>query len=385
MLDGALVRELFTAQEQKVQEQARRFLEAEALPHIRRWWEQGQFPMHLIPRFGELGFLGPYLPPEYGGAGLSHVAYGILMYELERIDSGLRTFCSAQGALVMYPIFAYGSEEQRRRFLPALARGELVGCFGLTEPEGGSDPSAMRCRARRDGSDWVINGTKTWITNGSIAHIAIIWAKDEEGRVRGFIVPTDSPGFRAREIPGKMSLRASVTSELVLEEVRVPASLVLPGAEGLKAALSCVTQARYGVVWGAMGALEAVYAEALEFARRRVTFGRPIAGRQLVQAKLADMLTEHTRGLLLAWRLGRLKEEGRLHYWQVSMAKRANVRAALQAARAAREILGASGLTLECHTIRHMLNLETLDTYEGTYDIQTLILGREITGHNALE
>ena len=385
MLDAARVRELFTPQERQIQEEARRFLEAEALPHIREWWEQGRFPTHLIRRFGEMGFLGANLPPEHGGAGVSNVAYGLLMYELERVDSGLRSFCSVQGALVMYPILVYGSDEQRRRYLPALARGELVGCFGLTEPEGGSDPGAMRCRARRDGSDWVLNGTKMWITNGSIAHIAIIWAKDDEGRVRGFIVPTDTPGFRAREVPHKMSLRASVTSELVLEDVRVPGSLLLPGADGLKAALNCLTQARYGIAWGVMGALEAVYTEALEFARHRVTFGRPIAGRQLVQARLADMLTEHTRGLLLAWRLARLKDEGRLHYSQVSMAKRANVRAALQAARTAREILGASGITLEYHTIRHMLNLETVDTYEGTYDVHTLILGREITGLNALE
>ena len=385
MLDAARVRELFTPQERQIQEEARRFLEAEALPHIRQWWERGQFPTHLIPRFGEMGFLGANLPPEYGCAGVNNVAYGLLMYELERVDSGLRSFCSVQGALVMYPILAFGSEEQRRRFLPPLAQGQLVGCFGLTEAEGGSDPAAMRCRARRDGSEWVLNGTKMWITNGSIAHIAIVWAKDDEDRVRGFIVPTDTPGFRAREIPHKMSLRASVTSELVLEDVRVPASLMLPGADGLKAALNCLTQARYGIAWGAVGALEAVYTEALEFARSRVTFGRPIAGRQLVQAKLADMLTDHTRGLLLAWWLGRLKDEGRLQYWQVSMAKRANVRAALQAARAARDILGAGGITLEYHTIRHMLNLETVDTYEGTYDIHTLILGREITGINALE
>ena len=384
MLDAVGVQELLSPEERQIQQEARRFLEAEALPHIREWWEQGQFPVHLIPRLGEMGFLGANLPAEYGCAGINSVAYGLLMYELERVDSGLRSFCSVQGALVMYPILAFGSEEQRRRYLPALARGELVGCFGLTEPEGGSDPGAMRCRARRHGSGWVLRGTKTWITNGSIAHLAVIWARDEEGVIRGFLVPTDSPGFTAREIRHKMSLRASVTSELVLEDVAVDEGQRLPGAEGLKAALSCLTQARYGIAWGAMGALEAVYTEALEFARHRVTFGRPIAARQLVQARLADMLEAHSQGLLLAWRLGRLKDEGRLHYAQVSLAKRANVRAALRAARAAREILGASGITLEYHTIRHMLNLETVDTYEGTYDIHTLILGRSITGLDAL-
>ena len=385
MLDAAGLEELLTPQERQVREEVRRFLEVQALPHVRQWWEQGTFPAHLIPRFGEMGLLGANLPPEWGCAGVGDVAYGLIMYELERVDSGLRSFCSVQGSLVMYPILAYGSDEQRRRFLPALARGELVGCFALTEPDGGSDPASMRSRARRQGGGWVLQGTKMWITNGSIAHIAIVWARDEEGRIRGFIVPTDTPGFHAREIGHKMSLRASVTSELVLEEVRIPEELALPGADSLKAALDCLTQARYGIVWGAMGALEAVYEEALAFARHRVTFGRPIAGRQLVQAKLADMLTEHTRGLLLAWRLGRLKEAGQLRYWQVSMAKRANVRAALQAARTAREILGAGGITLEYHTIRHMLNLETVDTYEGTYDVHTLVVGREITGLSAFE
>lgn len=385
MLDYFQSLDLFSPEERHIQQEIRRFLEAEALPHIRQWWEQGHFPRHLIPRFGELGLLGANLPEEYGCAGLNNVAYGLVMYELERIDSGLRSFVSVQGALVMYPIYAYGSEEQKREWLPKLARGEVVGCFGLTEPEGGSDPGAMRTRARRDGSDWVLTGTKMWITNGSIADVAVVWARDDAGIVRGFLVPTDRSGFQAREIPHKMSLRASITSEVVLDEVRVPNSMMLPGAEGLRAPLSCLTQARYGIAWGALGALEAVYTEALEFAKSRVTFGKPIAARQLVQAKLTDMLTEHTKGLLLAWRLGRLKDEGQLRYTQVSLAKRNNVRAALEAARAAREILGASGITLEYHTIRHLLNLESVDTYEGTYDIHTLILGRDVTGHGALE
>ena len=385
MLDYYQVAELFTPEERQIQAAARKFLEAEALPHIARWWEEGVFPKHLIPRFGEMGFLGANLPSAYGAAEVSNVAYGLIMYELERVDSGLRSFASVQGALVMYPIYAFGSEEQKQRYLPELAAGRLVGCFGLTEPDGGSDPDAnMKTRARRDGDHYVLSGTKMWITNGNIADIAIIWAKDEEGVVRGFIVPTDAPGFTANEVKHKMSLRASVTSELVLEEVRVHKDQMLPKAQGLRAPLACLTQARYGIAWGAMGALEAVYTEALEFAASRVTFGRPIASRQMVQHKLVEMLTAHTQGLLLAWRLGRLKDAGNLTYTQVSLAKRQNVRAALQAARTAREILGGNGITLEYHAIRHMLNLETVDTYEGTYDIHTFIVGRDITGENAL-
>ncbi len=381
MLDFYRVQELFTEEERAIQQAARRFLESEALPHIREWWEAGRFPTELIKPFGAMGFLGANLPEAYGAAGVSNAAYGLIMYELERVDSGLRSFASVQGALVMYPIHAFGSEEQRRRFLPGLAAGELVGAFGLTEPDGGSDPGGnMKTRAIRDGDHWVLNGTKMWITNGSIADLAIVWAKDEEGVVRGFIVPTDAPGFSAPEIRSKMSLRASVTSELVLEDVRIPDELRLPGAKGLKAPLSCLTQARYGIAWGVLGALEAVYTEARDFALSRKTFGEPIAKKQLVQEKLAWMLAEHTKGLLLVWRLARLKDEGRLHHTQVSLAKRDNTYAALQAARLARDILGANGITLEYHAIRHLLNLETVYTYEGTHDIHTLILGREITG-----
>ncbi|KOX90231.1 Acyl-CoA dehydrogenase [Thermus aquaticus] len=385
MLDFYALEDLLTPEEKEIQKAARRFLEKEALPHIRDWWEEGVFPTHLIPRFGEMGFLGPTLPPEYGGAGVSSAAYGLMAYELERVDSGLRSFASVQSSLVMYPIYAFGSEAQKREFLPRLARGEMVGCFGLTEPDGGSDPHGnMKTKARLEGDTWVLTGTKMWITNGNLAHIAIIWAKDEAGRVLGFIVPTDSKGFQAREVKHKMSLRASVTSELILDEVRVPESLRLPKAEGLKAPLSCLTQARFGIAWGAMGALEAVYAEAVAFAGSRYTFGEPIAKKQLVQAKLAEMLAWHTEGLLLAWRLARLKDEGKLKPAQVSLAKRQNVKKALEAARLARDILGGSGITLEYHAIRHMLNLETVYTYEGTHDIHTLVLGREITGLNAL-
>ncbi|GIW32118.1 MAG: glutaryl-CoA dehydrogenase [Meiothermus sp.] len=335
MFDFYQVAELLTPEEREIQKAARKFLEAEALPHIAEWWENAEFPVHLIRKFGEMGFLGTTIPTEYGGMGASAAAYGVIGYELERIDSGLRSFCSVQSSLVMYPIWAYGSEEQKREYLPKLATGEYVGCFGLTEADGGSDPDAnMKTRARRDGGDYVLNGSKMWITNGNLAHIAIIWAKDDEGVVRGFIVPTDTKGFRANKIQHKASLRASVTSELVLEDVRVPASAMLPGVKGLKGPLSCLTQARFGIAWGALGALEAVYTEALEFARSRSTFGAPIASRQLVQEKLVRMAADHTKGLLLAWRLAQLKDAGTLKPAQVSLGKRDNVRAALNGARA---------------------------------------------------
>ncbi len=386
MLDYLGLFELLTPEEREIQRSSRRFLDDVALPHIGQWWEEGTFPTHLIRRFGEMGFLGPTIPAEYGGAGVSSAAYGLIAYELERVDSGLRSFCSVQSSLVMYPIYAFGSEEQKREYLPRLATGEMVGCFGLTEPDGGSDPDGnMKTRARKDGDGYVLSGTKMWITNGNLAHLAIVWAKDDAGVVRGFIVPTDTPGFKANEVGHKASLRASVTSELVLEDVRVPASAMLPGVQGLKGPLSCLTQARFGIAWGALGALEAVYTEALSFAQTRTTFGKPIGSRQLVQEKLVRMLSDHTKGLLVAWRLAQLKDAGKLRPQQVSIGKRDNVRAALNAARSAREILGGSGITLEYHAIRHMLNLETVDTYEGTHDIHTLILGRDITGLNALE
>ena len=385
MLDFYQTSKLFDDEARQTQAAARKFLDAEMLPHIREWFEAETLPDDLATRFGEMGFFGANLPADYGCAGLSNVAYGLLMYELERIDSGLRSYASVQGALVMYPIYAYGSEEQRREYLPRLATGELIGCFGLTEADGGSDPGAMKTRARRDGSDWVLNGAKMWITNGNVADIAIVWAKCDDGVIRGFVVPTDARGFSANKVKHKMSLRASITSELVLEDVRVPAEALLPKVEGLKGPLGCLTQARYGIAWGAMGALEAVYQEALAFAQERITFGKPIASRQLVQHKLVEMLTEHTKGLLLAHRLGTLKDAGEMDYTQVSLAKRNNVRVALEGARSAREILGGSGITLEYHSIRHMLNLETVDTYEGTYDIHTLIVGRAITGFGALD
>ena len=384
MLDYFQVSDQFTDEERQTQAGVRELLDAEALPHISGWWERAEFPRQLVPRLAELGLIGANMPVEYGAAGVGSLAYGLVMYELERIDSGLRSFASVQGALCMYPILRYGSEEQRQTYLPAIANGEMISCFGLTEHSGGSDPGAMETRARRDGGSYVLNGVKVWISYGSIADIAIIWARDEDdGVVRGFIVPTDTPGFSAKKIERQMSLRTSGASELVLKEVRVPASAMLPEAAGLSAPLSCLTQARYGISWGVLGPLEYVYEEALAFSKARKTFGKPIGGRQLVQDKLATMLTDHTGGLLRVCQLARLKDEGKLNYTHVSMAKRENARAALRGARLAREILGASGITLDYHSVRHMLNLETVDTYEGTHDIHSLVLGRDVTGLDA--
>ena len=384
MLDYYNILDMAGGEARQARAAARDFLDAEIAPDIADFWERGEFPERLIPMFGEMGWLGANLPAEYGAAGVDAMTYGFIMYELERVDSALRSFAGVQSSLVMYPIYAYGSEEQRREYLPKMASGEIVGCFGLTEHEGGSDPGAMRTNARRDGESYVLNGAKMWITNGSIADLALIWAADEDGAVRGFLVPTDAPGFSANKIPRKMSMRASVTSELVLDDCRVPASAMLPNARGLRAPLSCLTQARYGIAWGALGATEAVYEDALVFAQSRSTFGAPIASRQLVQEKLVDIVAGHTRGMLAAWRLATLKDAGEMTFAHVSMAKRENVRAALTAARTARELLGGSGIVLDHPTIRHMLNLETLDTYEGTRDVHTLILGRDLTGHNAL-
>ena len=385
MLDFFAVSGLLTPEQRAIQHTTRTFVDREVLPHVRDWWDGHTFPLHLVEKFGALGIFGANLPEEYGCAGIDNVAYGLMMYELERGDSGLRSFASVQGALVMYPIFTYGSEEQKRRYLPELAAGRLIGCFGLTESDGGSDPGAMRTRARRDGDGWVLNGAKMWITNSPIAQIAIVWAKDEAGVVRGFIVPTETPGFSAPEITSKMSMRASVTGEIALHDCRIPGDALLPGSGGLRSPLGCLTQARYGIAWGALGALEAVYNTAREYAETRATFGKPIAARQLVQDKLVRMATDHSLGLLMAQRLGALKDAGEMTFAQVSMAKRNNVRVALNGARLAREILGGNGITTEYPVIRHMLNLETVDTYEGTHDIHTLIIGRALTGLGALE
>jgi len=385
MLDFFAVGGLLTPEQRAIQQTTRTFVDREVLPGIREWWDTDTFPLHLVKKFAELGVFGANLPEEYGCAGVDNVAYGLIQYELERGDSGLRSFSSVQSALVMYPIYSYGSEEQKRRYLPELAAGRLIGCFGLTENDGGSDPGAMRTRARRDGDGWVLNGAKMWITNSPIAQIAIIWAKDDEGVVRGFIVPTDTPGFSAPKITAKMSMRASITGEIVLQDCRVPGDALLPGSGGLKSPLGCLTQARYGIAWGALGALETVYTTAKEYAQTRTTFGKPIGARQLVQDKLVRMVTDHSLGLLMVHRLGALKDAGEMTFAHVSMAKRNNVRVALNGARLAREILGGNGITTEYPVIRHMLNLETVDTYEGTHDIHTLIVGRAITGLGALE
>jgi glutaryl-CoA dehydrogenase len=375
------VEALLGDEERLVRDTVRAFVDAEILPVIEKATREGRPPAGLAKKLAELGVFGANLTG-YGLPGLSNVAYGLIMQELERGDSGVRSFASVQGALVMYPIHRYGSEEQKRRWLPALAAGEAIGCFGLTEPDFGSNPAGMRTRAERAGNEWVLNGTKRWITNGTIADVALVWARTDDG-VRGFLVEKGAKGFSAPEITGKWSLRASVTSDLVLEDVRVPEASRLPEAAGLKAPLSCLTQARYGIAWGAVGAAMACYHTALEYAKSRVQFERPIAGYQLVQAKLVEMLTGITTGQLLAHRLGQLKDQGRMTPQQVSLAKRHNVACALWTARTARDILGASGIVDEYPVFRHLANLETVSTYEGTHDIHTLILGQDITGLNA--
>jgi len=382
-LDYFGIERLLSEDERLARDTIARLVDRDVIPRIGRAWLAGEFPRDLIPALGALRVYGANLPAEYGCAGMNNVAYGLILQELERGDSGVRSFASVQGALVMYPIYEYGTEEQRRRWLPAMAAGDKIGCFGLTEPTAGSDPAAMQTRARRRAGGWVLTGTKMWITNGSMADVAVVWAKDEEGEIRGFLVDPTLPGFSVHDIHTKASMRASVTSELVLDNVEVPADAVLPKAVGLGAALRCLTQARYGIAWGAVGAAVACYEEALAYARGRVAFGRPIAAAQIIQERLVNMLTEITKAQLLVYHLGRLKDAGTMRYTQVSLAKRNNVRIALTIAREARSILGGYGITLEYHAMRHAANLETVDTYEGTYDVHTLILGRDITGFDA--
>ena len=384
MLDYYNVLDLLSSEERQVQSVVRDFLDSEILPHVADWWEKAEFPTHLITKFGEMGLLGANLPAEYGCPQVNNMTYGLIMYELERVDSGFRSFAGVQSALAMYPIYKYGSEDQKKSYLPNMAAGLTIGCFGLTEHEGGSDPDQMKTTARKVGESYLINGSKMWITNGSIADIAIVWAKDEDQIVRGFIVPTDTPGFTANKIQRKMSMRNSITSELIFDDVEIPVTNILPLAKGLSAPLGCLTQARFGIAWGSMGVLESVYSDALSFSNIRSTFDKPIASRQLVQDKLVDMVVDHTKGLLLATRLAQLKDAGKMQYQHVSVAKRENARSALNGARSAREILGGSGITLDYSVIRHMLNMETVDTYEGTHDIHTLVIGRDITGQNAL-
>jgi glutaryl-CoA dehydrogenase len=377
---------VLSEEERAVRDSVRRFVDERVLPVIGKCYVDGRFPREIIPAMAELGLLGANLPEEYGCAGLNNVAYGLIMQELERGDSGIRSFASVQGSLVMYPIFAFGSDDQKRRYLPGMAAGEIIGCFGLTEPDYGSNPGGMitTARERPDGS-FVLNGAKMWITNGSTAQVAVVWAKTDadERSIRGFIVPTDSPGFSAKDQKGKLSLRASDTSELVFQDVCVPPTQLLPGSGGLKSPLMCLTQARYGIAWGALGAAMACFEEAAAYAKTRVMFGRPIGGFQLQQARLADMLTEIVKGQLVALHLGRLKDAGTFTPEQVSLAKRNNVSMATDIAREARRLLGANGILAEYAAMRHMENLESVYTYEGTHDIHTLVLGQAVTGLNA--
>jgi glutaryl-CoA dehydrogenase len=382
-VDFLRLEELLGEEERLARDTVRDFVTREFLPRIQEHVRQdGSFPMDLVPKLAELGLFGANLHG-YGCAGMSNVAYGLVMQELERGDSGLRSFASVQGGLVMYPIHAYGSDAQKEQWLPALAAGEKIGCFGLTEPDFGSHAGGMITKAVRHGDHWVLNGTKRWITNGTVSDLALVWARTEDG-IRGFLVPTGTPGFEARDIKGKFSLRASITSELYLQDVELSEAARLPGAEGLKAPLSCLTQARYGIAWGAIGAAMACYDEVVRYTRDRVVQGGPLAGKQLTQEKLVYMLTEITKAQLLVLQVGRLKDAGQLHHTMVSMIKRNNVDIALQIAREARDLLGANGIVDDYQAMRHMMNLETVRTYEGTHDVHTLILGEHITGMRAL-
>jgi glutaryl-CoA dehydrogenase len=382
-LDFYNLDELLSPEDRMTRDAVRQFVQREVMPNVERHFAGESFPLDLIPKLAELGIFGANLKG-YGCAGMNNVAYGLIMQELEAADSGLRSFASVQGALSMYAIYAWGSEEQKQRYLPGMAQGKLIGCFGLTEPDHGSDPGGMETRAKPDGGGWILNGTKRWITNGSIADVAVVWAKIDQG-ITGFIVEKGTPGFTTRDIHGKFSMRASITSELHFDDVRLDANAQLPTARGLKAPLACLTQARYGIAWGALGAARSCYHCALDYVKSRKQFSRPLAGYQLVQNKLVNMLTEITKGQLVCLRLGQMKDAGTMRPEHVSFAKRNNVQAALDIARSARDMLGANGIVNEYPVIRHMLNLETVNTYEGTYDVHTLILGRDITGASAFD
>jgi len=382
-VDFLQIDHLLSGEERLLRDTVRQFVTDQVSPGIAQWWDEGVFPRDLIKKMGALGLLGMHLEG-YGCAGTSGVAYGLACTELEAGDSGIRSFVSVQGSLAMYPIWAFGSEDQKQRWLPGMAQGEIIGCFGLTEPDSGSDPGSMNTSAKRDGEEWVLNGTKMWITNGSIADVAIIWATTDEG-IRGFIVPTDVDGFIANTIGQKMSLRASVTSELVLDDVHLPIDAMLPNVKGLKGPLSCLNEARFGILFGAVGAARSCYESALDYSKEREQFKKPIAGFQLTQRKLVEMMIGVTTGMLLALHLGRKRDEGTLSPEQVSYGKLTNVAMALDVAREARGVLGANGITLEYPVIRHMNNLESVYTYEGTNEIHTLILGQAITGIPAFE
>ncbi len=375
--------ELLSDEERLVRSTVARFVDERFLPLIVDHYERATFPMELVPELAKLGLLGMHLHG-YGAAGMNNVMYGLACQELERGDSGLRSFVSVQGSLSMFPIERFGSDEQKQRWLPAMAKGEVIGCFGLTEPDFGSNPAGMQTRAHKAGRDWILNGTKRWITNGSIAGLAIVWARTEGG-IRGFLVEKGTRGYQAHDIHHKLSMRASVTSELILEDCRIPADHELPGAQGLKGPLACLNEARFGIVWGTIGAAIACYQSALDYSRTRIQFDRPIGGFQLTQEKLVGMLTEITKAQLLALQLGRLKDAGRITPTQISMGKLNNAREALRIAREARSILGANGISLEYPVMRHMANLETVATYEGTSEIHTLAIGEEITGISAFK
>ena len=374
------ITDLLTEEELLIQQTAYDFVQTEFMPVINDHYENSTFPMELVPKLGELGFMGSPLPESSGGAGVSNVAYGLILHELERGDSGLRSFASVQGALVMYPIHAYGSDEQKAKWLPELGAGTKIGCFGLTEPNFGSNPGGMATRCKRDGDGWIINGNKMWITNGSLADVSVVWARDEDGLVRGFLLEKGMEGFTSSDIHGKLSLRASITSELSMANVRVPDSARLPNIEGLKGPLGCLTQARYGIAWGMVGCAIDCYNTALDYAKERKQFSKPIGGYQLIQAKLVEMVTRITEAQLLVYRLGRLKDEGKMTFQQVSMAKRNNCVMARDVARVSREILGANGITEDYSPMRHMANIESVYTYEGTHEMHTLILGQDVTG-----
>lgn len=375
--------ELLTHEQRLVRQTVREFVDEEVLPRIREAFEEGHFLTDLVPKLGKLGLLGATLK-EYGGAGIDSISYGLAMQELERGDSGVRSFCSVQNGLVIYPIYTFGSQEQKERWLPKLIKGEAVGCFGLTEPEHGSNPSTMETVAERDGNYFILDGTKAWITNATLAHVALVWAK-LDGAIRGFLIEKGTEGFSTAKIEHKISKRASDTGELYLNNCRIPKENMLPGVEGLKGPLMCLNQGRYAIAWGVIGAAMACYEEVLEYSKQRVQFDKPIASFQLVQEKLVEMLTETTKAQLLCFRLGQLREEGKAKPTQISLAKRNNVAMALKIARMARDILGANGITLDYQSIRHMLNLESVYTLEGTHHIQTLILGQDITGIQAFK
>ena len=374
--------DLLTEEQRMMRDAVRDWVESRFLPIVGQHHRDGSFPTELSRDLGEMGVFGATLKG-YGCAGLDNIAYGLIMQELERGDSGLRSFASVQSGLVMYPIHAYGSDAQKDRWLPALQSGAALGCFGLTEPDHGSDPGGMKTRASKKGHEYVLNGTKLWITNGSVADVAVVWAKGDDGEIGGYLVERGTPGFSTLDIHGKFSMRASITSELAFADCRIPLENKLPGVKGLKGPLSCLSQARYGIAWGAIGAAMACYDWALQYAQQRIQFNKPIGSFQLVQQKLVWMITEITKAQLLCWRLGQLKDEGRARPQQISMAKMNNVQMALDGARMARDILGAAGIVDEHPIIRHMLNLETVNTYEGTHDIHTLIVGRDITGLDA--